>query len=222
MNKNSFCKHIKDAIKINQIRKPLYAQLSNGKTKFLSNTIIAFQVCLLPIAKYFDFLGKKFNRKNIFIIQDDFVSMDNINSYDLDVLRRNVAKKEIFEMLKNKIKAYKKLIKSSFSFFDISKTTIRELDFIENLEHELSCNFIMLKHLLESIAYISLNSLNYLSLSNGKTIELSKKLINFHLFFLDKILFIDKTAQNFHQKNIGILINDIPHIPSKMVNKNYE
>ena len=73
MSNNTFYNHITEAIEINRERKPLYASKTSGKSKNLSNFMLSFQYCLLPIARYFDNKGLKYNLKNIPIIENDFI-----------------------------------------------------------------------------------------------------------------------------------------------------
>ena len=212
MNRHSFSAHIKEAIAINRKRKPLYASITCGKSKKLSNLIIFLQYCLLPVAKIFDRIGSKHNRKEIPIIANDFVSLENLPSHTQPVKRKNIADTDTFETIQGRLTLFAKNIHKKTPFEEIFTKTHNELVFIKQVEDALSSNFSLLKHLLESICFISRNSISYERKSNGATSSLSYRLILLHILFLRKILFIDRWAQKFHQEDVGILVNDMPSI----------
>jgi len=207
--KKGFYYHIHEAIQVNLQRKPMYAAMSNEKTNRLSNCMIGFQYFLMPIAKYFDWRASKFQKMQVPILENDFISMKKINAIEHPVLRQNLAPSTTFDLLLKRIKKYKKKAKKS-SLLEICNLTDEELSFLEEQEY---AHFPMLQHIFESIGFISLNALEYSKKTGGMSEKLSHQLIRLHLLFLKYALRFDKKAQRFFIKNIGIILNDIPTIP---------
>ena len=77
-SQNSFRKHLIDAITVNKTRKPIYAAMTKGRSRPLSNFLIWNEYLILPIAWYFDIWARKFNQQGIGIISKDFISMASV------------------------------------------------------------------------------------------------------------------------------------------------
>lgn len=212
---SGFHQHIREAIACNKQRRKLYASISNNRTRPLSNFLIWTEYLTLPIAKYYDRRGKKFNENGIMIVQEDFVPMD-IAPYDQDVQFRNSFSKMIVDEIKSDTKKYLKETKGKIITVSDLKNrytlTSNFYDDIEALEKNESVNFAMLKHVVESVAFICKNGIAYANQSNGKTIPLSASLFKLHHLGLKNALYFDKKANPFHVENIGILLNDMPKI----------
>ncbi len=212
---SGFHQHIKEAITCNKARRKLYATKSNNRTRTLSNSLIWTEQLTLPIAKYYDWKGKKFNENGIMIVCDDFVPMD-IAPYDQEVPFRMSFTKKIVDEIKSENKKYLKetkgKIKTVSDLENRLSLTIHFYGFIEALEKNESVNFAMLKHVVESIAFICKNGMTYAHQSNSETIPLSSSLLKLHHLGLKNALFFDKKANPFHVENIGIILNDMPKI----------
>jgi len=86
---------------------------------------------------------------------------------------------------------------------------------IDRLEEKHQVHFQMTKHLLESLGFAALHSIQYNKESGGRTVFLTKEFIQCQLlpFKTSASLFYDKRANPFHQMGIGVLINEVPYIP---------
>ena len=210
---NGFYKHVCEAIFINRNRSKLYSSISNGKTRKLSRLLILSEYLTLPIALYFDYIGKKYNKLGIPIVKNDFAPM-KINAWDKKPLRNsNMAKKhkkELKSILKNGIRKIQKSINSLLKAY---QENLDLLDIIREYEKQNNLHLAMIKHISESMALILKNGIQYSLQSNGKTEKLSISMFHIHLFALNRAIIIDSIANKFHQNRIGIIVNDMPDIP---------
>jgi len=216
MQSDAFYSHLKDAIEINKERKKIYAKNTNNQSTFISNFMILSEQMLLPVAKYFDWKGKKFNAVGIPIVINDFVSMDNIKSVHEEPAYKNSVSEAHLKQLTISMREFKKLLIASLEKYQFEKTceaTENMINTVSSVE-SLSCShFSMLKHLLESIGYASVNAVNYSKSSCGKTKKLSKQLIMIQANGLTVALKIDLQAQKIQALGEGIIVNDVPVIP---------
>ena len=72
----------------------------------------------------------------------------------------------------------------------------------------------MVRHLLESIALVADNAIRFLERSAGETRWLSRDLLVFQVKGVRMALGLDRLAQLVHSRNVGIVVNDIPTIPT--------
>jgi len=206
-----FVAHIKEAILINRERKQYYAQVSDGKSRGLSNFLITMEYLILPIAKYYDLRARKFNEQDIAIVKADFVEMD-LKPKETHVHFRKILSQVNCDFLRTKIQDYIKTVRLESDPDTILKLSLDFLQFIKNKEQKLEIHLAMLCHLLESVIVISKNGKKYSQQSNCKTDKLTKGLLKLHFFAIRHCLVIDRRANEFHQMGIGIIVNDLPEI----------
>lgn len=215
----SFHKHLKEAIKINQARRQYYAQQTKGYSKSLSNRLIFFEKILLPVATQIEKKAEKFNKQGIPIIQEDFISMKQIKPVETPPIYTNIAPKETAKTIQRHLNNYKKKCKNALkqnnlqNIIEASQTIFHQ---IEQIEETHQCHFAMTKHLIESLGYQAIQGKKYNQQSKGTTLKLSKQMIHLHLMGISFLLLsFDKKAQKCHQLGIGIILNDVPTIPLK-------
>lgn len=216
MNSNNFYGHLKEAIQINRQRKAIYAQLSNQQSLAISNFLITSEVFSLPIARYFDWQGSKFNKAGIAIIADDFVAMNNIEAVHQPPQYQQLATQYHLRMLKYSVRSFKKRLKywsAKVDFQKICQEAAYLLEKIDSIELAAQAHFAMLRHLVESIGYASVNAITYAKLSANKTQKLSIRLIKTQAIALNSAIRLDIRAQKIHQLGVGIIVNDVPPIP---------
>ena len=71
----------------------------------------------------------------------------------------------------------------------------------------------MTRHVAESVGLAALNGSHYAAASGGATTRLSERLIRSQLTAFASSLWMDRQAQMQHARGVGILVNDLPHIP---------
>ncbi|MBF0548487.1 MAG: hypothetical protein HQM08_28890 [Candidatus Riflebacteria bacterium] len=215
--------HMKDSMRINAERKPYYAKKSNNATIQLSDRMISIGKTGLMIGSKIDRWGEKFNRQGIPIIQNDVVSMSTIPAMDTLPIRKGVLTPEQQKDVKAQIFDFQTSMFTmilSKDFQNISLLASQFLKKIKAFEEVNSCNLTMVRHLVESVGYIALHSIDYDKQSKGATRRLSQSFLLVHLVSLRYAPDIDFQAQPFHKLGIGIVLNEIPQIPfeKEMIN----
>ncbi|WP_299456234.1 hypothetical protein [uncultured Microscilla sp.] len=216
MQKNAFYIHIKEAIEINQRRKKIYAQQTQRQSVGVSNWLIMSEKTSLPIAHYFDWRARKFNQAGIGVVASDFVPMDAILPPETPPLYLQQASPAYLHEVTRLTQAFAQKLKATLKTYNFEAACAATEDALQQLaqiEHHAQAHFAMLKHLLESIGYASVNAPQYAQLSNGATSKLSCQLIRIQAKGLSLALRIDSRAQKIHQLGTGIIVNDVPPIP---------
>lgn len=206
-----FASHIKEAIEINRKRKHYYSKVSNGRTRSLSNILIGLERLSLPLAKYYDLKGKKFNRKGIGIVREDFAEMD-LRPVESKPRHEGHINSEIHRAIKQKVSTFLSSTSRSKDLQLISKSSSEFLEMVREEEKQENVHFAMLVHMIESVISIADNGIEYNKISEGKTKSLTLDLVRLHFFSLRFAPLIDRMANPFHQEGIGIIVNDMPDI----------
>ena len=209
--------HLREAVSINTARKRIYTELSDGKSRFLSNRLIFFERLLILPAMFFDWRAKRFNKVGIPIMQNDFVSMDQLPKPETAPKFIDILSKYAFKKLINRFNAFNEKLKQEIKLANF-ETVLSEgkklLEEIIELENEFRCNLAMVKHVIESLNLISANGILYAEKSKGKTSKITKIMIKGHAFMLKPSLkTIDLPAQKLHNIGCGIIVNDMPEMP---------
>ncbi len=211
-----FTEHLREAISINKARRKIYIELSDGKSKSLSNRLIFFERLLIIPAMFFDWRAKRFIRKGIPIMQNDFVPMNKLPMPETMPKFKNSLSANTLKELILKLNDFNKAVKRELkvkNFEEISAEGKKLLEYIEKTEHEFECHLAMLKHITESLNLIVRNGIGYIKMSRGGTVKMTKTMINGHLFILKPGLkTIDLPAQKLHSIACGIIVNDMPQI----------
>lgn len=209
-------RHLLDAIRVNAQRGATYAAVTGGKSRSLTRLLITLEcLCVLPLT-LFDWLGRKYNRQGIHIIEADFVSMTKINELSTPLRLNGQASEKQRRSLSDKSREYrKKAFRSTLrgNFNETSRHTFELLQFVRQLEEECQSLFPMTRHMLTSVGSAAYNSITYAKQSEGRTVFLSKMFVISHLSCVRASVDIDKKAQRCHALGAGIIENDVPYIP---------
>ncbi|MFC1746497.1 hypothetical protein ACFL35_21065 [Candidatus Riflebacteria bacterium] len=212
----TFYRHVIEARTINKQRREVYARLSSGKSKSVSNLLIHLESLTLLFARYIDWKAAKFNKRGIPIIENEFVSMEHILPIETRPAFRNRSSHYLKNKVKSLLKRFQRRIKKELSRFDFHAAagrTYRVLQKLKEVEDKGQCHFAMTRHILESIGLAALHAIHYVKISRGETRKLSSLFIKMHLLSLKGGLRLDRKAQKIHKLGIGILVNDLPFIP---------
>lgn len=172
-------------------------------------------VCLL-FALVFDRRGRRFNEAGIPIIQDDFVSMEEIGDPHDPPAYANRAGRGEFEAVSAELRQYKRCLRDSAKTLDFeqaARDTARMLTTVAERETRCEAHFAMVRHLLESIGLAAVNAIRFAELSAGKTRLLSRDLLMFQAKGVRAAIALDRRAQQVHALGVGIIVNDVPSIP---------
>lgn len=213
---HSFRDHLRDAIAVNFERKELYAQMSANRSLRVSWPLILLEKAAIIIARWIDRKAARFQKMGIPIITNDFVPMGPLPPYDSKPLYCRQADKQILRQIARDLKNYRKSININVNkghFLAAAKISYDFLQHIQQIEKEHHCHFAMIRHLIESIGFGVLHAPQYAKASEGATASLSQMFARIQNLGLLGCLWLDKQAGALHQMGIGILVNDLPHIP---------
>jgi len=215
-HEEGFAEHLNEAIALNRSRRDVYDRLSGGGTRSLSNRLILLEQLTLPVAHALDLWGKRFQKAGIPVLKADFVSMQDVRSPFAPPRWRGVATDAQAKDLQEQLDAYRDTIGKALSqndFAGIAEASYQLLETLDTTEKTTRMHWAMTKHLVESLGLAAMNALDYAARSNGETQTLSRTFIRFQGLGLLGSVDIDRKAQAFHQRGIGIVVNDVPPIP---------
>lgn len=211
-----FYNHLMEAIQINKNRKQTYADLTDNKSKSVSNRLIFYERLCLPLAKHFDKRAESFDLRGIPIIRADFVPMDDIKDADTPPVYTNTVNRDEFREVKTILKQYKRQVRKNLenTFFEgVCDFTLELLFLLDDLEQKLQAHFAMTRHLLESIGLHGYNAISYARQSGGDTVHISRQMVSLYVMALNFGMRLDRSAQKLHAMGAGIVVNDLPSIP---------
>lgn len=205
--------HLKDAIELYKERKVQYAEQSDGKTNALFTKLITTETLLLPVAATFDARAVPYVKDGVMIIANDFVPMEDNLGFDHPMARADELSPELITEAKEILSALNS--SNSHDAFAITEAVNTALLAIDDFERYNNVHIAMTKHLVESLGFGALHSLYYRCESQDKTYRLGQDLMLLQAaaIKISNPLSYDKQANEFHQQSIGILVNDLPHIP---------
>ncbi|MBN2892069.1 MAG: hypothetical protein JXL97_09395 [Bacteroidales bacterium] len=212
-----FTHHTISAIKINNQRKKHYSSLTNGKSRFISNTLKFCSVLMIPFTLIIDLYSKKFNKFELKILENDFIQLSEINIENKPIERQNIISEADYIKVNKLRKEYLKTIKQQLKqkkLIELCENSAKFIRQIEMIEKEGNCNIPMTKHIAESIGFNALHGIEYSNRSFKKTLNFTIFIEKFQLLGLyNSLRLIDKRCQLFFQSGVGIVLNDIPSIP---------
>ncbi|MFT6069148.1 MAG: hypothetical protein ACJAT2_000375 [Bacteriovoracaceae bacterium] len=206
-----FYDHVKDAIELNKIRKPLYAKATNGESLKISRYLILWERFIILKSLKYDRKAAKFKRKGIPVMCEDFVDMALTPEFIIDTTQIPrpylISKSPKAKEIKSRLKAS---LQEGFNSF--KKQTENE---IQRLEFNSSYD-CLLRHLLESLRRTGDLAPRYLKRTQGKQKKKLNKLLTKYLklqiFGISQAIFIDKKARSLQSTGVPILCNDVPHV----------
>lgn len=210
--KRCFYEHVKDAIVLNKMRKPLYAETTNNKSKKISRYLILWERLIILKARKYDRISKEFQQMGVPFMCEDFVDMSLTPEY------RQYTSQIPRDYLKSKspkVKTIKSRLRASLQggYKSFKKETEKQIILLEN-NSSYDC---LLRHLLESLRRTSDLAPRYLkkasSSSRTKLDKYLKKYLRLQIFGISQAAFIDKKARSIQKKGVPILCNDVPHVP---------
>jgi hypothetical protein len=205
--------HIREAMDLNQVRKPLYSKLSNGKSKIVSDKLIWMERKLIVAVPFADAWAAPYQAAGIPILCQDFVSMSETPKF----LARNPDGKDSLhnyrrpdvEGIKDRLlELYK--AKAYMLLAHFADTQIKELD----QKPRYNC---MVKHILESIrrmaALTPVHAAKSKALNKVSSEYLSRIVLRSHILLLEDSAEIDAAAAPLQAEALPIVCRDVPYIP---------
>lgn len=207
--------HIVDAIRTNLNRRKHYAAVAGWRATLLSILLVMSERLCRPLARRFDRKAKPFNDSGIGIVENDFIDMALIEAVEKPPVYSGVASAAARREVKCIVKRLKRDGLRSLKAGDyehICAGTASALQQIEALQARENVHYAMTIHLLESLGFAALHAPGYIA-ADQQTQPLARQLVAIQLRLCDGGLMMDRLAQGCHQRDAGIMINDVPHIP---------
>ena len=213
LNSYSDCikEHLKAAIKINTVRKPMYSKLTHGKSDKISDRLIQGEKISLIYASYLEYLAKPYWKEGIAIFCDEFISLDNIPEFkSKDLTPDPIYIFHTLEVTNLRAKMYKAY--ESNDFLTIEQAARKHLNYLRTS----STYYSMTKHTLESIILAAKMSKQHIHDSKIKGLKNPKKIlmknIRIQIFILSFAMKLDRDAAPLQAEGVKIITQDIPHI----------
>ena len=203
--------HLREAIALNRERAPLYARLSEGRSRAISRSLILQERLLLPVARWFDGRAEPYHRAGVPLLGDAFVSMDRTPAFaapghPLPVpprLRpngRHLARAVRAALRGEGLPAAERIMR-------------RE---IETLSAEPAFHG-MLRHMLESTLRIAVLAPHHERMASDRGLPsprpISLRILRLHLRGFPAAVRLDRRAEPLQRRGIPIIVNDVPPIP---------
>ncbi len=209
--------HFEEAKVLNIHRRVVYAQITNGESRFVSNILIFSERILYPVAWYFDRRAKDFNSRGIGIIVNDFMPLNNnIPPVHRKPMYAKVLKSKDIKHLFYKMFLLRWNVRRELRQFNFSAAhviLVNAVDEISRYERDNNTHIAMLKHIVESAAFACKNAVLYAGSGDKKVMRLARCFINTQMLGTILSPLIDRSANRIHVLGVGIVVNDIPEIP---------
>jgi hypothetical protein len=211
-----FHAHLAEAIALNLSRRPLYGRRSGGRSRRLSDLLVLIERASIPVALFFDWRARPFNRRGIPVLEDDFVPMTNVRPFDAPPALRGRSSDADLARLRRLFAGAAADVRAAArgGRFEAAVAVARAiLGEIDALERKAGAHLAMSRHIVESIGLAALNAPRWAAMSGGATAPLSAGLIALQCLGVGLAPTIDAMAQSFHALGLGIVVNDVPEIP---------
>jgi hypothetical protein len=209
---NGMEQHLIDAIDLYSERMVSYAEVTNGKSDKLFNRLLLLERLSLGMSRVFDMRAYPFAQRGIPIVTADFVSMDDNLGFGAPLLPARPLDASHLDLIEEKAAEL-----SSFNcdFDQVARKSADILYWIDAFEAEHTVYLALFRHMVESIGMSALHAIDYSVQSGGETEKLSCDLVKFQIATIKtpQLIWLEREANTLHQVGVGILVNDLPHIP---------
>ncbi|MBK9323461.1 MAG: hypothetical protein IPM97_11070 [Bdellovibrionaceae bacterium] len=212
--KNCFSKHLEEAIELNQFRRGLYSDLTNGKSRNISRKMIWTEwISKVLFASGVDQAAHSYQEAGINIVCEEFITMDKVppfrERFEPGPPQRNAFVSIDFDGLK-------KELSRDLDTNNFAAMTLKLERQIVRLEKEPRLNCLA-RHLFESMLRIldlaPQHEKRARSLGISSPLDISKELLSIHLLGFGTFKRIDEEALAVQLMGIPLVCQDIPEIP---------
>jgi hypothetical protein len=209
---NYMTTHLWDAVKINYQRRPLYAKLTQGKSKKISNLMMTFEVISLPTSLWLDHQGKRWQKKGIPLMVHEFIPMEKTpafsTSYPFAIPTLNEL--PIFDG-KTLLSDLSRLFKEK-NYLGIKSRSEEDLAQLAQWPH-LHC---MMRHILESLGRSAELTLRHIALAKELKLDFDLRashfLIHGHIMAIPSSQMLDRLAFPLQNQGVPIIFQDVPPV----------
>jgi hypothetical protein len=204
-----FSRHLDEAIQLNENRKQLYSELTNGDSEQISSKLIRQERWAKIFAFFYDWRAETYQENGIPVVCDEFVSMSltpPFVSYQAPQVR-------VGALPELPIGGWEDELNNKEDFDQLAQAS---LQMVHSL-NELPDYFCMTRHLLESIVRSARLAPSHIEKSLQANLDSPRDLlqdfIELHVDGLQDAYELDRMAFPMQAKGIPILCRDVPAIP---------
>lgn len=209
-DKNCFGDHIRESIVINSHRKPIYEELTQGRSNKIFNFLIASERLSLIPAAYYDLKAREYQERGVPLYCYEFMSMNATPDFDPE---RRVIPTEKFEAFD--WKSYKKRLDLAIDRNDVNEIKRVSLEAVRALDAYPNY-YCMLRHMFESVYrfayFLPLQEEASLKAGLKSSAKLSMSMIKLQMLALVSSYRIDQWSAPIQKEGIPILCSELPKL----------
>jgi len=205
-------RHLREAVRLNKERMPLYSELTGGRSRAISRRLIWAERFSMPVAWYVDWRARRFQRLGIPVVCADFEPMDRTPPFrpriDDPPPLSAFAPADSRRIARTVERAYR-----AGGFAGAGAVLEGEIEALSRVPG-FNC---MTRHLLESALRISNGAERYAADAEARGVDsparLSRALLSMHLTTLGEAARLDRRAAPLQAEGVPIVCQDVPPIP---------
>lgn len=210
-----FRQHLVEAIELNLSRRNHYSANAGFRGRLLSHLLVTSERLCLPIARYFDSKAKVYIERGIPVVKNDFIDMADTPDINTPLTYRGRANRATFQLVRKMLlTSTKQTLKrlESGNYLSAAEEIEKCILSLEEIEKKEAVHFAMVKHVLESAGLAAIHAHDYI-LEEKSIHGLCQRLVAIQIKLSASSLLFDRLAQACHEKDVGIVVNDVPPIP---------
>jgi hypothetical protein len=208
-----FTSHLRDSISINKERRNAYADLTQGHSDRVFNSLLLGEYLTLLPARFLDFYARKYHRAGINLFCDEFKDMKD------DLAPPSLGPIPYEEWVDFDWRRYKKSLKEALIKKDIDSVKLLSLNALEELK-KYPHYYCMMRHLIESIYRFAHFTPLRMEEAKGAGLpspeKLMFKVMRLHLLALGSSFQIDVDSYPIQASGIPILCTELPNLMSDL------
>jgi hypothetical protein len=205
-------RHLREAVRLNRERMPLYSELTGGRSRAISRRLIWAERFSMPVAWYVDSRARSFQRLGIPVVCADFEPMDRTPAFRPRI--EDPPPLSAFAPADSRRIA--RAVKRAYDAGGFAGAGAVLEEEINALAHVPGFN-CMTRHLLESALRITNGAQRYAADAEARGVaspaRLSRALLSMHLTTLGEAARLDRRAAPLQAEGIPIICQDVPPIP---------
>ncbi len=206
-------RHLREAIALNKARAPLYAQISQGRTRTLSRRLILAEYCLLPVAWWVDAWDGLWARRGLPVLDRAFAEMSAAPAFR-ETFPETVSDQPFQPLeISGQIQALRQTIQEA-RFEDIvdQATTLLETLHTQPRYHRMTFHVV---ESLRRLAWLAQSSAAEAKARGLRPpLRLLRVMLQGHLWLLPRAQRLDRDAAPLQAEGIPFLYYDLPPIPA--------
>lgn len=203
-----FTAHVKESIVINRARKPIYREITAGKSDRVFSKLINLERMMIPFALVYDQRARSFQKSGVPVLKDEFVSMN----FEFDPTVRKYPEAEARDIPWEKFRSdLQELIRKKDQPGLLREThgIVEEM----KMQPDYWC---LTRHLVESFHRFAYFLPERVKAAKELGVKSPEKLlwdiVEFHLIGFPRFMKIDRLAIPIQREGIPILCQELPDL----------